>query len=54
MFALSPTMTVSVLVSARPVRLLNMEAVPKPSRKEADPPPAIVVTTPRGVIMRIR
>jgi hypothetical protein len=37
-----------------PKGLLKREAVPKPLRMEAVPLPATVVTSPRGVIMRIR
>ena len=51
---LSPMYRVPAEFTVTPNGELKREAVPKPSRKEPVEPPAIVVTTPRGVIMRIR
>jgi hypothetical protein len=47
-------MTLPLLSTATPVGWENEELAPVPSANEPGPPPASVVTTPCGVILRMR
>ena len=55
LFDESPTITLPLESKATPKGLLNLAAVPVPSDAPDTPPlPASVVTTPKGVTLRIR